>query len=79
MLFCISLYCQKENTKHNFFETASYLYEEPENLIKQECREPMQYNAIIRSIESVIDRKRSRRESLSENRESNSGIYGICF
>lgn len=40
----------KENIKNNFFDISAYLYEEPENLIKQECREPMQYNAIIRSI-----------------------------
>lgn len=40
----------KDNIINNFFEISSYLYEEPENLIKQECREPMQYNAIIRSI-----------------------------
>lgn len=38
------------NIKENFFDTSSYLFEEPGNLIKQECREPMQYNAIIKSI-----------------------------
>ena len=40
----------EENIKNNFFDTASYLFEEPGNLIKQECREPMQYNAIIQAI-----------------------------
>lgn len=40
----------EENIKDNFFDTSSYLFEEPGNLIKQECREPMQYNAIIKSI-----------------------------
>lgn len=40
----------EENIKDNFFDTSSYLFEEPNNLIKQECREPMQYNAIIQSI-----------------------------
>lgn len=40
----------EENIKNNFFDTAAYLFEEPGNLIKQECREPMQYNAIIQSI-----------------------------
>lgn len=39
-----------ENLKDNFFDTSAYLFEEPNNLIKQECREPMQYNAIIKSI-----------------------------
>ena len=29
---------------------SAYLFEEPGNLIKQECREPMQYNAIIKAI-----------------------------
>lgn len=40
----------EENIKDNFFDTSAYLFEESGNLIKQECREPMQYNAIIRSI-----------------------------
>lgn len=39
-----------ENIKANFLDPAAYLFEEPINLIKQECREPAQYNAIIRSI-----------------------------
>lgn len=43
-------YSMEENIKDNFFDTASYLFEEPSNLIKQECREPMQYNAIIKAI-----------------------------
>ncbi|MCI5586633.1 MAG: AAA family ATPase [Lachnospiraceae bacterium] len=40
----------EDNIKNNFFDTSAYLFEEPGNLIKQECREPMQYNAIIKSI-----------------------------
>lgn len=40
----------EDNIKDNFFDTSAYLFEEPGNLIKQECREPMQYNAIIKSI-----------------------------
>ena len=40
----------EKNIKENFFDTAAYLFEEPGNLIKQECREPMQYNAIIKAI-----------------------------
>lgn len=39
-----------DNIKDNFLDTAAYLFEEPSNLIKQECREPMQYNAIIKAI-----------------------------
>ena len=34
----------------NFFDRSSYLYEEPENLLKQELREPAIYNAIIKAI-----------------------------
>ena len=34
----------------NFFDRSAYLYEEPENLLKQELREPAVYNSIIRAI-----------------------------
>lgn len=34
----------------NFFDTSSYLYEEPENLLKQELREPAVYNSVITAI-----------------------------
>lgn len=39
-----------ENIIENFFDTSSYLFEEPEKLLQQECREPRQYNAIISAI-----------------------------
>ena len=39
-----------ENIIDNFFDTSSYLFEEPEKLLQQECREPRQYNAIISAI-----------------------------
>lgn len=39
-----------ENIIDNFFNTSSYLFEEPEKLLQQECREPRQYNAIITAI-----------------------------
>ncbi|MDR1070851.1 MAG: ATP-binding protein, partial [Gracilibacteraceae bacterium] len=39
-----------DNIKLNFLTTSGYLFEEPGNLIKQECREPAQYNAIIKAI-----------------------------
>ena len=35
---------------NNFFDPSSYLFEEPENLIKQELREPAVYNTIITAI-----------------------------
>ena len=34
----------------NFFDTSAYLFEEPDNLLKQELREPAVYNSIITSI-----------------------------
>ncbi|MDR1970735.1 MAG: ATP-binding protein [Treponema sp.] len=38
------------NIQDNFFDPAAYLFEEPTNLVKQECREPAQYNAVIRAV-----------------------------
>lgn len=40
----------KDALLENFFDTSSYLYEEPENLLKQELREPAVYNSIITAI-----------------------------
>ena len=34
----------------NFFDTSAYLFEEPENLLKQELREPAIYNSVITAI-----------------------------
>ena len=34
----------------NLFDRSSYLFEEPENLLKQELREPATYNAIISAV-----------------------------
>lgn len=36
----------------NFFNTSSYLFEEPENLLKQELREPAIYNSVITAVAS---------------------------
>lgn len=36
-----------ENIKNNFLTANAYLYEEPTNLIKQECRDAGGYNAVI--------------------------------
>ena len=40
----------EDNIKNNFLEPNAYLFEEPTNLIKQECRDPAQYNSIIKAI-----------------------------
>ena len=40
----------EDNIKLSFLKTTGYLFEEPGNLVKQECREPAQYNAIIKAI-----------------------------
>ncbi len=34
----------------NFFDRSAYLFEEPDNLLKKELREPAVYNAVIRAI-----------------------------
>jgi hypothetical protein len=34
----------------NLFDRSAYLFEEPENLLKQELRKPAMYNSIIRAI-----------------------------
>ena len=39
-----------EALKKNLFNTSAYLFEEPENLLKQELREPAVYNTIISAI-----------------------------
>ena len=40
----------EENMKNTFLSPNSFLFEEPENLLKQEVREPALYNAIITAI-----------------------------
>jgi len=46
----------EDNIKQNFLSTSGYLFEEPGNLVKQECREPAQYNAIIKAIANGASR-----------------------
>jgi len=40
----------KDNIINNFLTPSSYMFEEPLNLVKQECRDPAQYNSIIKAI-----------------------------
>lgn len=40
----------EDNIKKRILKKYSYLYEEPRNLLKQELREPMNYNAILEAI-----------------------------
>ena len=40
----------REALLENFFDTSSYLFEEPDNLLRQELREPAIYNSIIAAI-----------------------------
>ena len=40
----------EENIKNNYLKPSSAIYEEPNNLLKQEVREPAIYNAIITAI-----------------------------
>jgi len=46
----------EDNIKTNFLEPNAYLFEEPTNLIKQECRDPAQYNSIIKAIATGASR-----------------------
>ncbi len=39
-----------DNIKENFLTANAYLFEEPTNLIKQECRDASQYNSLISAI-----------------------------
>ncbi len=46
----------EDNIKNTFFNPTSSLFEEPENLLKQEVREPALYNAIITAIATGASR-----------------------
>lgn len=46
----------EENIRNTFLNPSSFLYEEPENLLKQEVREPALYNAIITAIATGASR-----------------------
>ena len=45
-----------DNIKNTFLNSSSALFEEPENLLKQEVREPALYNAIITAIAAGASR-----------------------
>ncbi len=47
----------KDALLENLLDTSSYLFEEPENLLKQELREPAVYNAIITAIANGATRQ----------------------
>ena len=46
----------EENIKNTFLNPISSLFEEPENLLKQEVREPALYNAVITAIATGASR-----------------------
>lgn len=46
----------EDNIKNTFLDPTSSLFEEPENLLKQEVREPALYNAIITAIATGASR-----------------------
>lgn len=46
----------EDNIKNTFLNPTSFLFEEPENLLKQEVREPALYNAIITAIAAGASR-----------------------
>ncbi len=46
----------EDNIKNTFLNPTSFLFEEPENLLKQEVREPALYNAIVTAIAAGASR-----------------------
>ena len=40
----------EDNILRNFFDTSSFLFEEPANILRREIRDPTYYNAILRAI-----------------------------
>lgn len=61
----------EENIKALFLDPSSSLFEEPENLLKQEVREPALYNAIITAIAGGASRMAEISSKVGEN-------TGIC-
>lgn len=57
----------EENIKQTFLNPASTLFEEPQNLLKQEVREPALYNAIITAIAAGASRMAEISKKVGEN------------
>ncbi len=57
----------KDNIKNTFLNPTSSLFEEPENLLKQEVREPALYNAIITAIATGASRMAEISTKVGEN------------
>jgi AAA+ ATPase superfamily predicted ATPase len=62
----------ERNIRDAFFDSSAYLFEEPLNLIKQECREPAQYNAVI----SAVARGSSRLSEIASRIGIATGLCG---
>lgn len=46
----------RDNIRWNILDPSCYLFEEPDNLLKQELRSPAEYNAVIQAIASGASR-----------------------
>ena len=57
----------EDNIKNTFLDTSSALFEEPENLLKQEVREPALYNAIITAVANGASRLSEISGKIGEN------------
>lgn len=57
----------EENIKNTFLNPVSFLFEEPENLLKQEVREAALYNAIISAIAAGASRMAEISTKVGEN------------
>jgi len=57
----------EENIKNTFLNPTSFLFEEPENLLKQEVRDPSLYNAIITAVAAGASRMAEISTKIGEN------------
>ena len=63
----------EENIKNTHLNTSSFLFEEPNNLLKQEVREPAIYNAVI----SAIATGSSKMHEISGKIDENTSVCAI--
>lgn len=57
----------EENIKNTYLNPSSFLFEEPNNLLKQEVREPAVYNAIVTAIASGCSKMNEISNKIGEN------------
>lgn len=68
-----------ENIIKLFFNSSGYLYEEPENLLKQELRDVSTYNAIIEAMASGAAKINEIATKIHSDTANDLFITGICY